>query len=229
MKKNKLKNIIFYLIIFLIPTNLAKHFLKDWSFVKGILVDYYIPAIYLTDILIFTLFLFFLKNLIKKRLKRKTYSFLNLKYKNKKMLFLILIVLLLQTTLNLVFSKNAFITSFKIIKLAEFTFLFFWIRKNKTLLNKKTVLKTISLAVIFQALLSLGQWFNQSFLFGYPFLGEQPITPESLGVKLINFFGTLKLAPYGTLPHPNVLGGFLSLSLIFLVLNITTTVKNQST
>ena len=45
----------FYLIVFLIPLNLAKHFPLASSYVSGNLVDYLIPAIYLTDILIILL------------------------------------------------------------------------------------------------------------------------------------------------------------------------------
>ncbi|MEA3355691.1 MAG: hypothetical protein U9Q63_04395, partial [Patescibacteria group bacterium] len=46
---------LFYLIIFLIPCNLSKHFILPSSYVNGILVDYLIPSIYFTDILIIIL------------------------------------------------------------------------------------------------------------------------------------------------------------------------------
>ena len=47
--------LLFYLILFLLPANLAKHFPVASSYVSGILVDYLIPTVYLTDILIIIL------------------------------------------------------------------------------------------------------------------------------------------------------------------------------
>ena len=46
---------IFALILLFLPVNLAKHFVFNFCYVDGILVDYLIPTIYLTDILIWCL------------------------------------------------------------------------------------------------------------------------------------------------------------------------------
>ena len=51
----KLQRWIFYWLVFLIPSNLAKHWPQSWSYVNGILVDYLIPTVYLTDILVVAL------------------------------------------------------------------------------------------------------------------------------------------------------------------------------
>jgi hypothetical protein len=62
--------------------------------------------------------------------------------------------------------------------------------------------------------LALGQWFNQGSLLGYWFLGEQPFDAATLGIDKITWFdGSLKIPPLGTTPHPNVLAGFLVVSL----------------
>src|SRR3989338_5993842 len=51
---------LFQLTIFLIPTNLAYHFISNDAFVNGILVDYLIPKLYLSDLPILLLLLLWL-------------------------------------------------------------------------------------------------------------------------------------------------------------------------
>lgn len=49
------------------------------------------------------------------------------------------------------------------------------------------------------------------------FFGEQPYTSAALGIKKIDFFGAVKIPAYGTFPHPNVLAGFLVISLMLIL------------
>ncbi len=218
MTAKTLQPIIFYSILLLTPANLAKHWLSNWSFVNGVLVDYYLPALYLTDILIITLLITWLWENKKqnKQTAGKISSPLSLKFKQNKLFFLLLFLLIL----NLIFSKNVFITGFKSLKLIEFALFFCWIKSKRKLLKTAAILKIISLAVLIQSLLGIAQWFNQSFIFGYLFLGEQPFTSATLGIKLVSFLGQLKIPPYGTFSHPNVLAGFLNLSLIFITYHL---------
>jgi hypothetical protein len=44
--------ILFYIILVLIPVNLGKHFIFDFSYSEGILIDYAVPTLYLQDLLI---------------------------------------------------------------------------------------------------------------------------------------------------------------------------------
>jgi len=85
-------------------------------------------------------------------------------------------------------------------------------------LSATIVVKSVSLAVIFQSLLAIGQWLKQSSLFGYWFFGEQPYNAASAGIdKIIWFNGALKIPPLGTFPHPNILAGFLVVSLTLIL------------
>ena len=43
---------LFFVLALLLPVNLAKHFIYPGAYVDGILVDYLIPTLYLTDLLI---------------------------------------------------------------------------------------------------------------------------------------------------------------------------------
>src|SRR5579872_1357131 len=57
LKQVQNDKIIFYLFIFLLPTQFGKHFWLDFSYVLGQRVDYLSPTLYTTDILVTALFL----------------------------------------------------------------------------------------------------------------------------------------------------------------------------
>jgi len=208
---NKLKTWqfrIFYLLLFLLPTNLAKHFPLPSSYVSGILVDYLIPTLYLTDILIISLLVLWLID------KFSSHQQLTL-WPSRQLLKSPLIIFLLLLLPSVIFSTSLIPAAYKWLKFLELTLLVSWIKDN---LDLKTHLTTItnwlSASVICQSLLALAQWLKQSSLFGYWFFGEQPYTSATPGIDKITWFsGALKIPPLGTLPHPNVLAGFLVASL----------------
>lgn len=49
------QSLLFPLLVFLVPTNLFLKFLVDRAYVGGILVDYLLPKLYLSDIFVFLL------------------------------------------------------------------------------------------------------------------------------------------------------------------------------
>lgn len=237
MNLKKLQNILFYFIIFLIPCNLGKHWPQDWSYVHGILVDYLIPTLYLTDILIFILlFLWIYESLSAKcpSTRRcgagKVQSVkLQFKVQNFKIpnfiltIFLFTVYCLLFTVFsNKVTNKPA--AFYKLIKIVEFGLFALWIKqkrlKGPSLQAYKDgpLIKILCLSVIWQSVLAIAQWFKQSFIFGYWFFGEQPYTSATPGIKKISLFGQVKVLPMGTFPHPNVLAGFLVINLIIISL-----------
>jgi len=179
---------LFYLIVFLIPSNLAKHFILPSSYVGGSLVDYLIPTLYLTDILIILLLL--LKPI--KSIPRP------------------IIVFLLCLLPSVIFSASPIPAIYKWFKFGEMGLLVAWIKENHVTLSNARAIKSVTLAVVFQSVLAVGQWLNQGSLFNYWFLGEQPYTSATAGIDKITWFdGSLKIPPLGTTPHPNVLAGFL--------------------
>ena len=162
------------------------------NFVSGILVDYLIPTLYLTDLLIITLLTLWL---LTSRPKAKTS-------------LIIFLALLLPSLLATSFFLPA---AYKWLKLAELAGFAWWIKSN---IDWKKHLPNITLALsgslLFQSLLAIGQWLKQASVFGYWFLGEQPYNAATLGMDKITWFdGALKLPPLGTTPHPNVLAGLI--------------------
>lgn len=174
---------LFYLIVFLIPGNLAKHFALPSSYVSGYLVDYLIPTLYLTDVLIILLLIFKPIKTVPKTL-------------------IIFLLLLLPAVF---FAASPVPAIYKWIKFLEIGLLAVWARQYRP-----AIAKPLIAAVIFQSILAIGQWFNQGSLLGYWFLGEQPYSVSTPGIDKIAWWdGSLKIPPLGTTPHPNVLAGFL--------------------
>ena len=187
---------LFYLLLFLLPANLAKHFPIAASYVSGFKVDYLIPSVYLTDIILILLLIFFP---VKKFSKA-------------------VIIFLLCLLPSVIFAHSFWPAAYKFLKIIELTLFGLWIYQYKKQISREKIIKILSLSVLFQSLLALAQWFKQSSVFSFKFLGEQPYNATTPGIDKITWFnGALKIPPLGTFPHPNVLAGFLVLSICLIL------------
>lgn len=214
MTLKNLQQYIFYLLIFLIPSNLAKHWPQSWSYVNGILVDYLIPTFYLTDLLIILLLLLWL---IEKKVK---FQLKNLKNFKKKKRFYWILGFLAYFSINILMAKSQTVTLYKWLKVLEFGLLIIYIKSHPYISkNINKVVKFLSFSVIWQSILAICQWFKQASILGYWFLGEQPFNTSTLAIKKIFFLGKVKVLPMATFTHPNVLAGFLVISLILILNN----------
>lgn len=204
--QNKASFVFFYLLILFLPTQLGKHFFGQFSFIYGLRIDYLSPTLFLTDILIFLIFIFSIKSILKILLK---------KHKKNILYFLLFVLFLL---IGIVVSKNPASGIVGIIKLLEFVYLGLFIYQNFKKLNKKIIVSFLGFGIIFESLLSLTQYFNQGSFQGILyFLGERSFNQQTPGIANASINGELILRPYGTFSHPNVLGGFLVLSSIFIL------------
>jgi len=85
-----------------------------------------------------------------------------------------------------------------------------YLKKDKKRL--KTARKTIIFLGIFQGIIAISQFILQHSL-GLHLLGESVLTKDVLGASRF-WIGDFKLLrAYGTFPHPNILGGFLLMTL----------------
>ncbi|MBI2024983.1 MAG: O-antigen ligase family protein [Candidatus Harrisonbacteria bacterium] len=75
------------------------------------------------------------------------------------------------------------------------------------------IMAILVIAAIFQTIIGVGQFMLQSDL-GLSFLGESSLSPTLAGVAKVDIDGGKFLRAYGTLPHPNVLAGFLIVGLL---------------
>ncbi|MCL4389993.1 MAG: O-antigen ligase family protein [Patescibacteria group bacterium] len=202
------------LLLILLPTQLGLHLWPSWAFVNGIRVDYFSPTLYLTDVLIFLLFLSVIFNLASRSFGTQFKIF------NKYSIFKLLIFIGF-TTLNIYWSLSSWVTLYKWLKVIEFGFLIWYLVKSYKLTPIKSGLKAISLLyvpVFYESILAIWQFVNQSSIGGFWYwLGERSFNSGTPGIANADVAGQLILRPYGTFPHPNILGGFLAVVLPLLL------------
>ena len=135
-------------------------------------------------------------------------------------LYLILpLILILLSFTSILWSQNKIIALFRSLKLFEFYILYLYIIFRivpRGTIKDKLIFIIISTGVI-QSLIGIYQFIVQHSL-GLTFLKESLINPEILGVAKIILNGEKYIRAYGLFPHPNILGGYLVLSIIFTLL-----------
>ena len=185
----------FYLLLLFLPTQIGLHFWPAWSYVIGRKVDYLSPTIYFTDILILLIIVISFKiNYFKQLLNFKS------------------ILVILFIALNIYFSSIPLLAVYKWLKIFELFLLGVYIIKNINLKKDwQNIVKVLSIGIIFESLLCILQFLNQSSINGmFYWFGERAFTISTAGIAKTTLEGIYLLRPYGTFSHPNALGGYLA-------------------
>jgi len=193
---------LFISLLFTIPFQIRKiAFYEGWRFNEWLSF-----SIYLTDVIFFCLFLLWIYNLAKKRVVLVIDNYL-----------LIGPFLIVITAFSLLVAKDLKIATFSLLRLIEFLILFIYIKDYAIKkFNFNTSLIILICSGVFQSIIALGQYIKQADL-GLRYLGEGMLGLHINGVAVfINENGERVMRAYGTTPHPNVLAGFLFLSIFAL-------------
>jgi len=206
----KLHRRLFWLLIFLLPVQLGRHFWFEWTQVLGLPIDYLSPTLYLTDLLVMAiLFLWWLDK--RRQLKLKVFKEI---IKKNWWLFATFIFLLV----NAFLATNQGVAFYKLIKILEFAFLGLYIVKEEYAV--KDIRNPLSGAVIYSSLIAIVQFIRQSAIGGvFWWLGERSFNLVTPGIAKAIINGRLVLRPYATFPHPNVLAGFMLVAMILIGVN----------
>ena len=191
----KFEKFLFYFFVFSIPFQTRKIlFLSGNRF-----IEWNSGFLYFTDLLIVgILFLAILRGGIK---FKKVDIFLGL-------FFLI-------AGLSLITSQNIGLSVYQLIKLAEFILLFLYIRANLEFLGINRILKIFVASGVFQALIAIAQFLKQGSL-GLKFIEAGIFVPGASGVATFISNGEKVMQAYGSFSHPNVLAGFILLTIFCL-------------
>lgn len=202
--QDNVSRLLFYLLTLFLPTQFGKHFITNFSFAKGIRIDYLSPTLYFTDILILIIFLFSIK---------KVLQILINKYKKNFFLYLLFLLFLL---VGIFSSKNYLAGLYVFIKFIEFSYLGVYAVINLKTLSKNVLATCFGLGIISESLLAIFQYLNQGSFQGiFYFFGERTFNGQTPGIANASINGALVLRPYATFSHPNVLAGYLNLAVIF--------------
>jgi hypothetical protein len=197
-----INKVLFFFFLFLISTQLGKHFFFYFSYLSGVRVDYLAPTIYVIDIIVLLLAAFNFKTVHKF-------------FKNKKIIFSLSLLLI-----NVLFSKLPVISLYWFIKIIEFLIIFSLSKKIFAVLKEKYFLLSLFLSGLLQLFLSLTQLITHHSVQGvFYYFGERLLTLSSPGVAKASLGGVELLRPYGTFSHPNSLAGFFLLLYFFVLIH----------
>ncbi len=199
LKLKRVEDIFLFLTLLFLPTQLGKHFWPDFSYIYSLKIDYLSPTLYFWDILVAGLLLTW---------------FLQKPAVNRLALNLFLFFLLTQgLSLFRAGSVGAVLVRMEQYTLSGLLGIFIASQDFKSL-SKKIYLPFI-LAVFGEAVLAILQ-FTAGGTLGLWILGERTFTLSTPGIAKFDFYGREFLRPYGTFPHPNVLAGYLLLTVVIL-------------
>lgn len=196
-------NTLAAVIIFLLPTQLGLHFWPLSSLIYGIRIDYLSPTLYFLDLLIIVYLIF------KKREQNN--------WKLPPKIILAFVPLLLT---SLLYSQNYFST-------LSWSLHFLLYCLFAISVDLRIVKKVLLSAVVFQIVVATTQVYLGHSLGGLMYyFGERIVAVGSPGIATSTFMDVVVLRGYGTFGHPNVLAGWLLVSLLILFnLKITSKLK----
>jgi O-antigen ligase len=225
-----MQQIVFSLLLVLLPTQLGYHFWPNWALVLGRRIDYLSPTLYLTDILVLLLLVSWGISQYKKFsffLHRRQAGIFHFSFKQKHFQLAIVKLLLISGTvvLNIYFAANRMVALFAWIKILELVALGAYIVKTKP--KFENVIFFLSIGMLYSSLIAIIQFLLQHTIGGmFWFLGERTFSAATPGIAQISVCFPdrlncpLMLRAYATFPHPNVLGGFLAITLPLVVVQV---------
>jgi hypothetical protein len=206
---------LFFLVVFLIPLNLGKHFVFNWSYPHGLLIDYLVPTLFVTDLLIFILLVWW-------GLSLKKEDWQNILGLTSDWGIRFLIFFLFSLFLSVLAASSFYPALYAFVKIFLYIGFFVYVVMNfDPKYDFVRMVKVLSVSVFLLGILAGLQWSRQGSVFNnYLFFGEQPYSFSTYGVVRENFFGHTRIPAYGTFRHPNVFGGFLAIVLLWMLVRI---------
>lgn len=195
---DKGSTLFFYFFLFLLPTQLGKHFFFDFSYISGVRVDYLSVVFYLIDIFIVSTIVLNTKKILK-RLNKKT-----------------VFILIFLCVINIAFSFSKPLAAYKWLRIIEVFFLVYFIRDSS--FRPRTILQVLLASTVLQFFIVVAQFLTKQSLQGvFYFLGERYFNLSTPGIAKASLQGVEILRPYGTFSHPNSMGGFYLLLYAFII------------
>lgn len=217
----RMQRILFTVLVATIPLQLGYHFWPEWSVVLGRRIDYLSPTLYATDIIIFVMLFLYAVNILVNRRGRSMYP----ETFYPKHHFIVVLVCIL-IGLNIVFAREPLISLYAWSRVLLYTAVVWFMYRVKPRIEY--VIDALSYGVAYVSVLAVFQFILQRSVGGlFWFLGERTFTLTTPGIARLSFCLPITgpgcselLRAYGTFPHPNVLGGFLAVSIPLIVYRV---------
>jgi O-antigen ligase len=223
-----LERLIIVLFFFSFTLNIRKVFLTPYSFLNGGFNEYLTPSFTWSDLLIISvIFIYIIKYIFCQFrpyygfitvLKYNIYYLSNSSIRNISRGTFFFLLFLTWAGLSVFWSSFPLITWYRFAILIELSLFSLIVYR---LFHKKHWIQFLIMAIIanglIQSFIAIAQFISNSSI-GFHILGESILGPNIDGVAKIFINGMKHIRAYGTLPHPNILAGFLVIPL-FLVAN----------
>jgi len=213
----KIINYLIYLFIFLLPWQ--TRWIYKQGQINGKNWEYGTFAVYATEAILALIFILASAYLVKEIRKQKNKK--TKKQKSQNALYALLIIA--------GFCASCYLAISPAIAFYKLTYLIAGAAFCLVLVAIKPNFEKISLAIIFSGIIQSGiaiQQFATQKVIASKYLGMAAQDPQTLGTPVVNFNGTRFLRAFGSLPHPNILAGFLLIS-ILLIIGLIVISKNK--
>ncbi len=201
LKKLRPSQVLWVITLWIIPFSVFTTLWQGAYFTQGSHNPYLSFSIYLGEIFVFlTLAAWLIEALLSKR-----------KTKFHKKSLIIAGIILASSLISIIFSQDKIASLLAQIHIAAGLSVFLLIKHKITTLRKTQ--KTLIYALAFQSLLAIAQVILQKSI-GLSIIGESLIGADIAGVAKFSLLGKTFIRGYGTLPHANLLAGFLGLGIL---------------
>lgn len=205
---------LFYVSIFLLPTNLFLVWRLPESYIQGHFIDYLAPKLYLQQFVLWLLFLVWgVKSWNATRGKSRYGQDFGRLFSRENTRLILLLVFAILLGARALLSEDWGLASLigNFLTGPVLLAIFLWKEKN---LRRVHLVPAVVGAVAFQAFIGMWQWLSQDSVLGYYFFGEPNLRLPEIAQSSLP--GALRKLPYGTTPHPNILAGWLVLGVMLL-------------
>ncbi len=183
--------VLISLLIFFLPSNLFSYCCENQAYIRGLLVDYLLPKIYVTDYIVIALLLTLGW--------KKIFSY----FRQLKCLFFFALPLVIYQ----LFTPNPIAAFSHSVKILIMFLLAMFVIKDLKFVKDKYIHYAVLATIIFQSLLGIYQFSTQKSLLQYKYFGEVKYSSRTLAKT--SWFGEERKLPYGTTAHPNIYAGIL--------------------
>lgn len=199
-------------LVFCIPIQLGLHFWPQWTLFLGRRIDYLSPTLYFTDCLAFLAMIFYVfAGFHFQRFKR-------LRSKKNRVYAVLFLIVFFIAILNIFNAISWQVSVYRWTKVVLFGFVFLYVANHKS--ESKHYLQALVAGALFSSMLAIAQFMKQQSIGSiFWFVGERLFTITTpliaRGHVCTPFTESCKLMlrPYATFAHPNLLGGYLSVTL----------------
>ncbi len=220
---------LLFLLLFSMTLSIRKVFFVFFPDDSGNFNEYTDISLYFSDLVIVILFLYIIlenkNNILSISWWKKMFH-----VEHRNTLFILPLPFLLWSTFSSFWAKSSELAWYTSLRLWEgyglVLILFLFIVPRGTMKNLKEVCSTWNiwkklfqgtiLLGAFQSLIALGQFWTQGSL-GLTFLKESSFSVTEPGIAKVILFDQILIRPYGLFLHPNVLSGFLGITLLFTI------------